>query len=77
MDMVTITRINQALLQILFQIQTCHGKKNKNLNIGFDARFFDRLNITFDYYTRRTSDLLQDVPTSMAVGFQTMLKKCW
>lgn len=48
--------------------------KNKNLNIGFDARFFDRLNITFDYYTRRTSDLLQDVPTSMAVGFQTMLK---
>ena len=49
-------------------------EKNKNLNIGFDARLFDRLNVTFDYYTRRTSDLLQDVPTSMTVGFQTMLK---
>ena len=32
------------------------------------------MNVTFDYYTRRTSDLLQDVPTSMTVGFQTMLK---
>ena len=49
-------------------------EKNKNFNIGFDARLFDRLNVTFDYYTRRTSDLLQDVPTSMTVGFSSMLK---
>ena len=49
-------------------------EKNKNLNIGFDASLFDRVNISFDYYSRRTSDLLQDVPTSMAVGFKTMLK---
>ena len=49
-------------------------EKNKNFNIGFDARLFDRLNVTFDYYTRRTSDLLQDVPTSMTVGFLTMLQ---
>ena len=49
-------------------------EKNKNFNIGFDARLFDRVGITFDYYTRRTSDLLQDVPTSMVVGFRTMLQ---
>ena len=49
-------------------------EKNKNLNIGFDASLFDRVNISFDYYSRRTSDLLQDVPTSMTVGFKTMLK---
>ncbi|CDA86180.1 tonB-dependent receptor plug domain protein [Bacteroides sp. CAG:754] len=49
-------------------------EKNKNFNIGFDASLFDRLNISFDYYSRRTSDLLQNVPTSMAVGFKTMLK---
>ena len=49
-------------------------EKNKNFNIGFDARLFNRLNVTFDYYTRRTSDLLQDVPTSMTVGFSSMLK---
>ena len=35
---------------------------------------FDRLGITFDYYTRKTTDLLQDVPTSMVVGFTSMLK---
>ena len=49
-------------------------EKNKNFNIGFDASLFDRLNISFDYYSRRTSDLLQNVPTSMVVGFKTMLK---
>ena len=49
-------------------------EKNKNFNIGFDATLFDRLNVSFDYYSRRTSDLLQNVPTSMVVGFKNMLK---
>ena len=49
-------------------------ERNNNFNIGFDARLFDRLGITFDYYTRKTTDLLQDVPTSMVVGFTSMLK---
>ena len=41
------------------------NKQNKNLNIGFDARLFDRLNVTFDYYTRRTSDV--SVPVWLVV----------
>ena len=49
-------------------------EKNKNFNIGFDGRFFDRVSVSFDYYSRKTTDLLQDVPTSMVVGFKTMLK---
>ncbi|WP_353938219.1 SusC/RagA family TonB-linked outer membrane protein, partial [Bacteroides acidifaciens] len=49
-------------------------EKNKNFNIGFDATLFDRLNVSFDYYSRKTSDLLQNVPTSMVVGFKNMLK---
>ena len=49
-------------------------EKNNNLNIGFDARLFDRINISFDYYNRDTKDLLQKVPTSMVVGFSSVLK---
>ena len=49
-------------------------EKNKNLNIGFDARLFDRFSIAFDYYNRKTTDLLQEVPTSMLVGFSKALK---
>ena len=49
-------------------------EKNKNLNIGFDTRLFDRLSISFDYYNRLTTDLLQSVPTSLTVGFASALK---
>ena len=49
-------------------------EKNKNLNIGFDTRLFDRLSVAFDYYDRKTEDLLQDVPVSMTTGFTSMLK---
>lgn len=49
-------------------------EKNKNLNIGFDTRLFDRVNLSFDFYNRLTTDLLQSVPTSMTVGFTSALK---
>lgn len=41
---------------------------------GIDMGFFDnRLNITADYYHKRTTDLLQNVPTSIITGFNSML----
>ncbi|WP_336310153.1 TonB-dependent receptor [Phocaeicola sp.] len=49
-------------------------ERNKNLNVGFDTRLFERLSFSFDYYNRLTTDLLQDVPTSMTVGFTSALK---
>ena len=49
-------------------------EKNYNFNIGFDARFFDRLGVTFDYYNRHTKDLLQSQPVSLVTGFSSILK---
>ena len=49
-------------------------EKNHNFNIGFDATLFDRVNVTFDYYTRTTKDLLQAQPVSMMTGFSSILK---
>ena len=43
---------------------------NKPLDIGLDVSFIkNRLNFTFDYYSRTTSSLLLNVPTPPSTGF--------
>ncbi|MCA5004349.1 SusC/RagA family TonB-linked outer membrane protein [Sphingobacterium bovistauri] len=42
-------------------------------NIGFDARFFKRLNIEFEVYDRNTTDLLMDVPYPYTTGYASIL----
>lgn len=49
-------------------------EKNCSFNAGIDVRMLDRLSLTFDFYNRETKELLQDVPVSMATGFQSTLK---
>ncbi len=39
-------------------------EKNKAFNLGFDLQFINRITVTFDYYTRKTSDLIYDLPVS-------------
>lgn len=46
---------------------------NYNFNVGLDLGFWDRLNVTFEYYTRTTKDLLMDRPISMTTGFSSYL----
>lgn len=48
-------------------------EKNHNFNIGLDLQFFNRLNLTVEYYTRTTNDLLMDYPISMVTGFSSYL----
>ena len=44
-------------------------EKNKALNIGIDLNLWNRLSLTFDYYTRTTSDLIFDLPVSAVPGY--------
>lgn len=48
-------------------------EKNRNFNVGVDLRFIDRINLTVEYYTRTTKDLLMDYPISMTTGFGSYL----
>ncbi len=48
-------------------------EKNGNFNIGIDLGFWNRLNVTLEYYTRTTKDLLMDYPISMTTGFDSYL----
>ena len=44
-------------------------EKNRAFNVGLDLTFFDRISLTFDYYTRNTSDLIYDLPVSAVPGY--------
>ncbi|HZG25651.1 MAG TPA: SusC/RagA family TonB-linked outer membrane protein, partial [Chitinophagaceae bacterium] len=50
-------------------------EKNAQLDIGFDMAFLNnRVQVTVDYYNKRTSDLLFDVNIPLTTGFGTALK---
>lgn len=48
-------------------------EKQNNFNIGLDLRLANRYDITFEWYTRQSSDLLNDMPTSYTTGFSSYL----
>ncbi len=44
-------------------------EKNENLNVGLEGRFFDRLNLGIEWYTRTTTDMLLYRPMATSLGF--------
>ncbi len=44
-------------------------EKNKNVNVGIEARVFNRLNVTAEWYKRTTSDMLMSYPMASSLGF--------
>ncbi|WP_159466782.1 TonB-dependent receptor [Dyadobacter sp. 3J3] len=45
-----------------------------SVNFGVDLSFFNRLNVTVDYYNSTTSDLLLDVPVPEQSGFSSSIQ---
>lgn len=48
-------------------------EKNYALNIGLDLSLFRRVNLTFDWYTRTTKDLLMSKQLNSISGFENIL----
>ncbi|MBS2213333.1 TonB-dependent receptor [Carboxylicivirga mesophila] len=48
-------------------------EENQVYNIGFESRWFNRINFNLEYYNRETKNLLQDLPISGTAGFSSML----
>ncbi|WP_299992470.1 TonB-dependent receptor [uncultured Bacteroides sp.] len=46
---------------------------NYNFNLGLDFALWNRINVTLEYYTRTTKNLLMDRPISMTTGFSSYL----
>lgn len=48
-------------------------EKTTTYNVGLDVNFLGRVGFSAEYFVKKTSDLLLDVPVSLLTGFQTML----
>ena len=48
----------QAIYPTRMQLDKLKWQTTREWDLGIDLRLFDRLNITFDYYDKKTSDLL-------------------
>jgi len=48
-------------------------EENEVYNIGFESRWFNRVNLNIEYYNRVTKNLLQDLPISGTSGYTDML----
>ncbi len=44
-------------------------EKNENLNVGIEARLFNRLSASVEYYRRYTKDMLMEYPMAVSLGF--------
>lgn len=44
-------------------------EKNANFNAGIEARFIDRISLSFEYYNRYTRDMLMEYPMATSLGF--------
>lgn len=49
-------------------------EKTYTLGIGLDAMFFDRVTVALDYYQKRTTDLLYNVPVASVTGWSVNYK---
>ncbi|MBB2950339.1 SusC/RagA family TonB-linked outer membrane protein [Sphingobacterium sp. JUb56] len=47
---------------------------SKNIDLGLDARLFNILDITLDYFNKKTSNLLLNIPVSSTTGFTSQLQ---
>jgi len=50
-----------------------HWEANANLNIGLDVTLFNRLSFTYEYYNRKSTDLLYDRPLPLSTGFGSII----
>ncbi len=44
-------------------------ESNHNLNVGLEARFLNRIDLSFEYYNRKTTDMLLNYPLAFSSGF--------
>ncbi len=50
-------------------------EKSEDIDVGFDLGMYnDRINLTFDYYYQKTTDLLLDVPLPNQAGYRSVLQ---
>lgn len=61
---------NPAIYPSRMQLDKLKWESTREWDLGFDFRFFNRLNVTLDYYDKKTTDLLsKNVEISSTTGY--------
>lgn len=62
--------LQSGYFQKYYKIPTISWEKARTWGVGFDATFFNNLSVTFDYYDRKTTGILMDVPVPNEFGLE-------
>lgn len=60
-----------GMLFVQYENPDLKWEKTSKFNVGLDARFFDIISLTFDYYLHHTTDMVFGVPLAKEVGLPT------
>lgn len=60
--------VHQGITVVSHKVPTITWKKSTNWGIGFDANFLDEFVLSAEYYNRKTTDIIMDIPVSDTFG---------
>ena len=69
-DLYSVDRVDDepALTKVLRGNKDLTWEKSRNFNVGFEAGFWNRLNINFDFFIKETKDMLYASPLAPSQG---------
>ncbi len=60
--------VHQGITVVSHKVPTITWEKSTNWGIGFDANFLDEFVLSAEYYNRKTTDIIMDIPVSDTFG---------
>ena len=60
--------VHQGITVVSHKVTTISWEKSTNWGVGFDANFLNEFMLSAEYYNRKTSDIIMDIPVSDTFG---------
>lgn len=60
--------VNQGITVVSHKVSTISWEKSTNWGIGLDANFLNDFALSVDYYNRKTTDIIMNIPTPETFG---------
>ncbi len=60
--------LQSGYYQSSYKLETISWEKSRTWGLGFDATINNKINVTFDYYDRKTTGIIMDVPVPQEFG---------
>lgn len=67
---------SQAIIKRIIRLLLFLGKRPCTWGVGFDATLLDKVTVAFDYYDRKTTGIIMDVPVPPEFGLGAYQGQC-